>query len=153
MAQNADGKKIRGRFSRFFNIKQWIGSENLTTPLPYLKNVINQAFELPAETKEKEDFSKLVEKLGLTEEQIRKKKKAFLRLCTIFIVLACLVMTYAVFHVAAGHYRAFFPTLVLFFVCLAFAFRYHFWYMQIKMQKLGCSFQEWCNYVLPGRKK
>ncbi len=147
-------KKAGGKIGRFFNIRQWVGSEQLGEPLHYVKRVVKQAFVIPEQKKdEKEDFSLLVDKLGLTADQIRKKKNAFLRLCILFLFLAVLVIVYAFTHLSFGHYRVFFPSFVLFFVCLSFAFRYHFWYVQIKIQRLGCSFQEWCDYVLPGRKK
>jgi intracellular multiplication protein IcmV len=153
MADKEHSTAKKGRLSRYFNVRQWVGTDHLRNPFEFLKKILVTAFVVPPETTEKEDFLELVDKLGLTSEQLRKKKNAFLRLCIVFCILAFLVVVYAVFHVSFGHYRVFFPSIVLSVVCLAFAFRYHFWYMQIKTQRLGCSFQEWCDYVFSGRKK
>lgn len=153
MADKDNIQEKKGRLARYFNVKEWIGIEQLSNPFQFFKKILIQAFEIPPEKNEKEDFSELVEQLGLSPEQLRKKKYAFLRLCIILCLLAMLVVAYAIFHVIAGHYRIFLPSMVLSFVCLAFAFRYHFWFMQIQTKRLGCSFQDWCNYVFEGRKK
>ena len=38
-------------------------------------------------------------------------------------------------------------------IALVLAFRYHFWYFQMKQHKLGCTFNEWYRQGLLGEKK
>jgi len=61
--------------------------------------------------------------------------------------LAGMVLIYAFYHLWMGHYLPILPSIVLSCVCLAQAFRYHFWYVQLKIGKLGCTFDDWLDYM------
>lgn len=141
------GKTVR----KYFNPANWMGYSHIETSADMIKQTVADIF-IPPESGVEDDFSETVEQLGLSPEILKSKQKALMRLCVFLVFLMLIVLSYSSYQLYQGHYRAFIPSLVLSFVCLAFAFRYHFWYFQIKVQRLGCTFQEWLNYVLSGKK-
>jgi intracellular multiplication protein IcmV len=52
-----------------------------------------------------------------------------------------------------GSIKAFIVSLVVTLIALILAYRYHFWYFQMKQRKLGCTFSEWYKQGLFGEKK
>ncbi len=134
-----------------FNAADWMGYRHIESSAKFLKQAVDEIF-VPPPPGGTEDFSNAVESLGLTNDELVKKRRSLFRLSVIFVCLGFLVFCYALFHLLELHYRAFFPSLVLSGVCWAFAFRYHFWYFQIRVQRLGCTFHDWLNYIFPGKK-
>ena len=68
------------------------------------------------------------------------------------VVLAVLILMYSVYLFIEGGHKGGIVALVVMFIALVLAFRYHFWYFQIKQRKLGCTIQEWFNHGLKGIK-
>ncbi len=51
------------------------------------------------------------------------------------LLIAALIFVYALYHFYAGTFKAAFVSLTVMMVALALAFRYHFWYFQIKSRQ------------------
>ena len=81
--------------------------------------------------------------MGLTEDDLKIRMLNFRRMYLAMIGGAFAFYAYAMYQMLYGGVLSVILSLVLSFVSLALAFRYHFWHFQIKHRKLGCSFQEW----------
>ena len=68
------------------------------------------------------------------------------------LLSACLIFVYAGYQFFYGSIKAFIVSLVVMLIALVLAFRYHFWYFQIKQRKLGCTFNEWYRRINRGER-
>jgi len=59
-------------------------------------------------------------------------------------------LTYTIYLFSHDHVLAAFACLPLVMVMFAFFFKYHFWFTQIKHQRLGLSVKEWFVALLTG---
>src|SRR3990167_198409 len=144
-------KKTGRRITKRYSPSAWAGYDQLESTASQLKKTVANIF-VPPLPGIAENFVDVAERMGLTPEALQKKQKALWRLSVFLVLLTLLVATYAVYHLLEAHFRAFFPSIVLSLVCLSFAFHYHFWYFQIKVGHLGCTFHQWWSYMLSGKK-
>lgn len=148
--------RIVNLITRIINVRRWFDWERMRAFTLYLVNGFKRLF-LPKEKVEgeppNESFSEAAELLHLSDENIIAKQKALFRLSIIMVLAALLIFAYAVYQLFYGSIRAFLVSLVVTFIALVLAFRYHFWYYQIKNRRLGCTFNEWYRQGLLGGKK
>lgn len=134
---------------RVINPRAWMGYDGIKESGVFIKEETKRIFTPPEQTIP-DDFHDTLQRLGLTPEEVLKKQKTFLRLAILVLSLMLIALGYAVYQLIEGHIRSFIPSIMLAVLCSSFAFRYHFWYFQMKKQKLGCTFSEWLNFVWPG---
>lgn len=133
-----------GFFKRVFNFRAWADWDRTQTISNYFMNTIRRLFLIqPAKASQIKSFEDVVAELKLTETDLIVKAKSLKRLCILMIVLACLFYSYGMYQLLYGSYLGVLLSLVLMCVTLALAFRYHFWYFQIRHRKLGCKISEW----------
>jgi intracellular multiplication protein IcmV len=127
----------------FFNPSAWLDFEALKAYNLTIWNSIKGLFQSPA-TGQTETFDEAVARLGLTEEDIEAAKRNYFVYAIIFVVLAVALL---IFTIYLGFYHRTFHGVLLGLVttalCAAQAFRFHFWYFQIKFRQLGLTFEEW----------
>ncbi|KTC85191.1 type IVB secretion system protein IcmV [Legionella brunensis] len=139
-------------FKRIFNVRAWLDFERLKACTSYIVAGFQKLF-IPRQPKgQTESFEEAIAKMNLSEADLQAKKIALYRLSILMITAATCIFFYAAYHLYYGSYKAFIISLVLVLVALVLAFRYHFWYFQIKERKLGCSFNEWYRQGLKGDK-
>jgi intracellular multiplication protein IcmV len=97
-------------------------------------------------------FKEAMAKMHLTEESLIARRKALYRLCLLMTVLGFALLAYAVYHLIEGNYSAAVVSFVVSMIGFVLAFRYHFWYFQIKERKLGCTLREWYQQGFLGKK-
>ncbi len=136
-----------------FNPKVWMDYEQVKNSTEYLGSGISKLFSLKGKVRSTESFEETMQRLGLDEAHIESQKKSLFRLSILMVSLAILVLAYAVDHLISGSLHSAGATIVIFFVALALAFRYHFWYYQLKARRLGCSIKEWFTCGVLGVKK
>ncbi len=130
-------------FRTFFNPKAWIGTTNLRATTGVIWGITKGLFVAP-EAERTETFEDAIDRLHLKKEELEKRKNTFLTYSVLFVMLAG--FSFATSFVLALQYHSFYGWLFSILVTLLFlsqAFRYHFWFFQIKHRKLGCTFQEW----------
>lgn len=140
-------KKTGKRVGRAINPRAWMGYDHLKKSTLFLKNEFNNVF-VPPSPGEQNDFEEVVENFNLTPKELLEKQKTFLFLAIFLVFLMLIVLGYALYQLIHAHYLSFFPSFVLSLFCLSLAFRYHFWYFQVKSRKLGCTLQEWLEFLL-----
>lgn len=136
------GRGVKWSLKPFFEIPRWIGVSTLKRNAAIIRE---QAVEIThlGQKDRKETFDEAIARFGLSEQDIILKRNAFLRMALIFAGVGVLIFCYAMYllwHDAAiGGILAFVVGLLSF----GYAFRYHFWFFQIKHRKLGCTFNDW----------
>jgi len=146
--------KKRGFFRTIFNFypQRWFAIEEIKANT---KAVISAYKGLFGKRKyQVEDFSSAVQRLGLTEETLKKQQQNFLYFSLFYLFLGIGLGGYALYLLFERNLTlAFFVSLIMSILMFSYAFKEHFWYMQISRQKLGCTFKEWLDFVLRRAKK
>jgi intracellular multiplication protein IcmV len=146
------GSRIVRVFSRIVNIRLWFDWERTKSFTVALKNGIKFLF-VPKKSAPSETFQHAVTTLKLNDEELLIKQTALLRLSILMLILAVLIFGYSGYHLFYGSFKAFLVSMAVTCIALALAFRYHFWYFQIKHRKLGCTVEEWYRQGILGEKK
>ncbi|WP_115703507.1 type IVB secretion system protein IcmV [Legionella sainthelensi] len=145
--------RIGTLFSQIFKIRIWFDWERIKAITVSLGNGIKHLFVPHQNIETEESFTDATMKFGLSDEILLSKQKALFRLSMFMMLLAVLILGYAGYQLYSGSIKAFVVSLVVTLIALVLAFRYHFWYFQIKNRKLGCTFNEWYRRGLLGEKK
>ena len=127
----------------FFNPSGWLDTESLIAYNTTIWGSIRGLFRAPAAEK-KETFAEAAARLHLTEEDIVRIQNNYLIYALIFIVLGVVLFLFSL-YLAFYHntFHGWLLALVAAGLAGAQAFRFHFWYFQVKFRKLGCTFEEW----------
>ncbi|KTD66546.1 intracellular multiplication protein IcmV [Legionella santicrucis] len=145
--------RIGNLFSQIFKIRIWFDWERMKAITVSLGNGIKHLFVPHQNIETEESFTDATTKFGLSDESLLSKQKALFRLSMLMLLSAVLILGYAGYQFYLGSMKAGLVSLVVTLIALVLAFRYHFWYFQIKQRKLGCTFNEWYRQGLLGAKK
>ncbi|HLB43613.1 MAG TPA: type IVB secretion system protein IcmV [Gammaproteobacteria bacterium] len=127
----------------FFNPRAWFGYDVLKENSKTIVDLMIDLFTLPTVVRE-ETFEEAVQRLQLSEADLKLTARNYYLYALFFVVLGTIVLFYS-FYLVVSH-RLFLAWLLGFSIAALFyanAFRYHFWFFQIKHCKLGCTFAEW----------
>lgn len=149
--KNTSQHRTRHLFQQIFNIRLWFDWERMKAFTQYLLQGC-KTFLVPQKAQVTESFEEAMARLGLTDSDLLARQKGLLRLSLLTLGFAILLLGYAIYHVFYGSLLAVMLSVVLMCVTLVLAFRYHFWYFQIKKRKLGCTIREWFKQGLMGGK-
>jgi intracellular multiplication protein IcmV len=138
--------------TQIFNVRKWFDWDRMKAGTLYLGNGINRLF-VPQQKAEGESFDEAMKQLNLNDEDLLEKQKSLFHLSIVMTSAAALILAYAIYMLFMGSIKAFIVSLVVTLIALILAYRYHFWYFQMKQRKLGCTFSEWYKQGLLGEKK
>ena len=122
----------------------WFSFDYVKNSTLSLKDSLSTIF-LPIHPRYSETFEEAIERMHLSEEMVKKRQNEFLLLALFFILLAVALVVYGVYWAAQKGFSATLICFALCGFCLVQAFRFHFWYFQMKHRKLGCTLDEWIN--------
>jgi len=129
---------------KVFKYKEWSDWDRNLSSFGYLSQLFSKFFRIDNFRKSKaRDFEVLVKRYKLDNEQLNKNAKALLMLSYFCLVLAFLMITYAIYHFIIENLL---PAVIAFSISLlmfTLAFRYHFYYTLIKYQRLNCNIKDW----------
>lgn len=146
------GSRIAKVFRNVINIRYWADWDRVKAFTLYLGNGFMNLFT-PHETQVTESFDEAMTRLKLNEADIQLKQKSLFRLSMVMVAVAAAIFIYACYQLFFGSFKACIVSLVVMMIALVLAFRYHFWYFQIKQRKLGCTYEEWYRKGLLGEKE
>ncbi|HAT7073822.1 TPA: type IV secretion protein IcmV [Legionella pneumophila] len=146
------GSRIVRVITRIINVRKWVDWDRMKSFTLYLVNGVKRLF-VPQEPTHVESFDEAVKKLKLNEADLIIKQKALFRLSVIMVIAAFMLLIYTGYQLFYGSWKATIISLVVVMIALVLAFRYHFWYYQIKQRKLGCTVKEWYRQGLLGEKE
>jgi intracellular multiplication protein IcmV len=152
MKNQAKQSRTMRVISRIINVRYWSDWDRVRSITKYLFNGIKKFF-IPQEKEASETFIEAKHRLNLSDSELLAKQKALYRLSILMVAVAALLLIYFGYQLFMVNILAALLSLVMVGVALALAFRYHFWYYQIKEKKLGCSMYEWFKYGLKGEKR
>lgn len=151
MKKNKSGSKTKAFFNRVLKIRQWSDWDRVKNGGQFIQTGIKKVF-VASPSKPTETFEEATKRLNLNQEALATRAHALFRLSILMLILSVSLLIYAVYHVFYGTWHAALLTVSLASIAAVFSFRYHFWYFQIKSQKLGCSISEWYHQGLKGDK-
>lgn len=129
----------------FFNPLGWLGYDMLKAQLRLSKDVLKESFTPPEATR-KETFEEAMQRLNLNDEDVEQTAKRFFMFSIIFVVGGAATLGFSLYLLLnVGTFAGFILGIVSAILFGVYAFRYNFWYFQIKHRKLGCTFEEWRN--------
>lgn len=127
-------------------LKRAAGVNMIKDQASFIKKMATGVF-VPRKSDRRDKFEDLGG-MGVSEQQVKDAMKAFKRLTILFLVFAVFVVIYLVYSFIAGNYLTGIISIALLAVCLAQAFKYHFWYFQCVKCKLGCTPKEWFEFLI-----
>ena len=136
--------RVTSLFKRIFKVKYWSDSERVKSFFHYVVEMFKRLFVIRPKPA-KESFEQAKARLKLTDGALLKKERALFRLSVFMAVIGVLMVLYSLYQGVYGTFQGILLSLVVSLLAWVFAFRYHFWYFQIRQKKLGCSFMVWFN--------
>ena len=149
--KNKKGSRTVNIITSIFNIRDWVDFNRLKSFTGYLANLFKNLF-IPQKKIAGESFEDALARLNIGEKDLKNRESALYRLSLVMTGAALFILAYAIYHLVYGNFKATLVSLVVMLIALALAFRYHFWYFQIKERKLGCTIKEWFKHGLMGDK-
>ena len=152
MKNNPSDSKIGRVFTSIFNIRLWIDWDRTKSYVLYLFFGIKK-FLVPQAPERSESFAEAQTENNLTDKDLLVKQNALYRLSLLMIGFAFGMLLYTVYQMVQGSLFGIIVSFIVMLMALVFAFRYHFWYFQIKERKLGCSLSDWFRRGIMGDKQ
>ncbi len=150
--QNKSESRTKRLVTRLFNVRSWVDQERVRAGGRYIVNVCGTWLN-PRKTKKTESYVAAIARLNLTQDVLLARQQGLRRLSLIMAGMAFVLFLYVLYNVFYAHYVAVIMSTVVMLLALVLAFRYHFWYFQMKHQKLGCSLHEWFRQGILGAPK
>lgn len=134
-----------------FNFRKWSDWDRTQASMQFLERSFKRFF-VPQSQVANETFEEACTRLHLSEVDIEKKKGSLWRMTILMLTVGALLLCYGIYQLIFGSYLGLCLSLLVVVISIVMAFRYHFWYFQMKEHKLGCSFNEWYRRGLWGEK-
>ena len=151
--KNKPRSRIARVFTRIINIRFWFDWDRMRSFSLFLVSGFKRLFIPQKNPSKPETFAQAQKHYHLNDADLLIKQNALFRLSMVMVTAALLIFIYSGYHFFYGTYKAAFVSLVVMMLALVLAFRYHFWYFQIKNRKLGCTFTQWYRQGLLGEKE
>ncbi len=127
-------------------VDRWVDFKGNKDTGLYFLGLARSLFKSQPKT-ELEAFERVVEEKDLSDTDLAVQSEKYKTLALLFIMVAGLLLLYTIILVCFGNFMGMCISLSLTIYALSQAFRFHFWYFQIKQRKLGCSLKEWYRFV------
>jgi len=132
----------------FFNPSGWLGWDGLKN-INYMLGAILRPLFTKQEPTRQESFEEAMERLGLTEEDLKNTIASYQSYSLLFLLVSIILFTYSFYLLFAhGAIGGFLLGLGVTAVSLIQAYKYDFWVFQMRRRKLGATFVEWRNNIL-----
>ena len=130
----------------FINPGAWLNIEGVKEANYWIWDSVKDIFVAPGAGDEvhQETFEETIKRQKLTEANIKQTMQTYFMFAMFFLGLGAIVLLFSL-YLLFFYYSL--PGLILGIASgglfLGQAFKYHFWYFQIKHRKLGCTLAEW----------
>lgn len=150
-ADKSSESNTRKFFSSRFDFRGWIDWDRVNNGKNYVVDII-KPFVVPSPSKSAESFEEVQARMKLTDDDLTLRRQALLRIATLYLLVGIFLFLYVIYLALLGSIKSSIYAFVLDILSLVMAFRYHFWYYQIKSRKLGVSIKEWFSLGVWGKK-
>lgn len=142
-------KKLRTFAGRTFNVSTWMATDALVNGARNIRQLYGQISSSSRDGRQ-ESFAEAVERLGLSERDVRAKQKYYRKTSALYGVFWAASVMYTLVLYAAGQWLTCLTAVAYSFLVFSFFFREHFWYMQIRQRQFGMHFSDWLKFVSVG---
>lgn len=126
-----------------FKVTSWMGLDHVKSMTKGIFGMSKEIFT-PDQANVVETFDEAMARLHITQEQLEQRKREFVTLLIIFLLISAGVFSYGLFIMLVyKNILGFIMCIAITLFALSHAFKYHFWIYQIKHKKLGCTLREW----------
>lgn len=136
------GSRIGRMLKNIFRVRSWVDLERVKQGMRYITETCS-TYVIPQQKTAKESFNDAKTRLNITDEQLALQQKSLLRLSIIMLCIAFLLFLYFLYNILYSNFSAVIVTAMVMLLSIVLAFRYHFWYYQIKQRALGCTLKSW----------
>ena len=135
---------VKKSFKSLVNIRRWMALDEVKGHGRMIVSLIKGLTKFKKEPPlPDETFEQAMNRLGLSEQDIKQRMKVRLHLVIIYLLIALVLFIYMVYAFVNGHFFAGSFSILLTALMSAYAFREHVWYTEMKYHKLHCTFKEW----------
>ena len=127
--------------------KRAFGYNELKNNTGYVKNTVKSFLAVGGMGSTGERYDKF-EDMPFSEKQIQATYQSLKKLAITYMTVVCLAVLYLLYNLVNHNYLTALLSVCFAMACLSMAYRYHFWMMQIKKRKLGCTFHEYLDFLL-----
>lgn len=138
----------------FFNPRAWLGYDTVKETSQGFWGIMKGVFGLRASSfapVKHESFSNAAARFNLTDNDLNDMQLTYFSYALLFVLMAVGILIYSVWLLLHLYISSFVIGLAVVVLLLGQAFRFHFWYFQVKHRKLGCTFAEWRSGKLHDR--
>lgn len=134
----------------FINVRYWASWDEHKSHWENLKELAVATFFPTIETEREESFDEAVTRLDVSETTIRARMRQCLGFALFFFIAGLCSATYTAYLLYSKEFAVSFLSIGVTSLLFSYAFRYHFWYFQIKNRRLGCTFKDWWQSKIKG---
>ncbi len=129
---------------KIFKYKEWSDWDRNLSSFKYLSQLLANFFRIKDfHTSKARDFNVILKRYKLDNEKLNENKKSLLMLSIFCLVLAFLMISYAIYNSIMGNLFSAVISFSISLLIFSFAFRYHFYYTLIKYKRLNCNIKDW----------
>lgn len=142
--RKAIGRSVKSKF----NVKKWAGAEQVVENAHLIKDIAKDVFE-----KDKQDtrtfhtFADAARFYGLSEAELKKRRKNSFFMALGFLVLMLLLIAYSIYLLTAPLILAGLTAVMLSAVAGLLAFKEHFTFYQLTTRRLKSSIHDWFAFL------
>lgn len=139
---------VKDFLKSFINVPAWMGAKHLRRGADDIVVMSRDLFTIKQRPVREETFEQAALRFNLSETDILKRQQAFGRLAAIYL---CAVFCLGVYLVYLWHRHAWSSVIMTFMLMLvvsSFAFKEHFWYVQMRHRRLGLTMKDWFLFTV-----
>ena len=144
----ASGHWVKNFLISFINVPAWMGLSGLRRTAGDISRMSRELFTFSRPPVREETFEQAVARFNLSEADLQQRQSAFGRLALVYLFVAGCLIIYAAYLWYKHDYLSVLMTLVLVLVAASFAFKEHFWYVQMRQRRLGLTPKDWFLFLI-----
>jgi intracellular multiplication protein IcmV len=139
---------VKDFLKSFVNFPAWMGASGLRRTAGDISTMSRELFTLKHAPVREETFEEAIARFNLSEADLKQRQRAFGRLAALYLFVVFCLGIYVVYLWYNHAILSVFMTLVLMLVASSFAFKEHFWYVQMRQRRLGLTLKQWFLFVV-----
>ena len=139
---------VKDFLKSFVNFPAWMGASHLKRTADDISKMSKELFTLQHASVREETFEEAVLRFNLSEADLAQRQRAFGRLAALYLFICFCLGVYAVYLWHKHDFLSVLMTLVLMMVAASFAFKEHFWYVQMRQRRLGLTPKDWFLFIV-----
>lgn len=147
----AEKRRRKGMFRQMVNVSGWMGLDNLKQTGGNIVKSFKDLTNAP-DVIRKETFEEAMQRYHMNDAAVARRIKQCYYTGWLYSAFGVVLFLYGCYLMMHGNYIAGVIAWILTTLAGALAYRESFWYFQMTVRKLGCTFKEYCAFIL-GRKK